>query len=130
MRLPWIYAALRAVLVAVAAAAQTAGPAAVRPQGFSLTAVFNRVLTPNGDGKNDTVVWQFNNPQFSDVSGQIFDIRGRLVASLQPGPAVTAPLQTLQWDGRAGGALAPGGVYIYVITAEGHNVSGTVVVIR
>ncbi len=109
----------------MAAAAAPLG--APRVQGFALTSVDNRVLTPNGDGKNDVVVFRFSNPEFSNVTGQIFDVRGRHVATMQPGPVADT---TLQWDGRAGTRLAPTGVYIYVLSGEGQILRGTVVVIR
>lgn len=103
--------------------------AVARTQDFSfdLSGISNKAITPNGDGLNDTVVFTFNNPQQSAVTGQIFDIRGRLVTTMVSGPIGGA---SLIWDGKSNGAVVPRGVYIYQIKAEGKTFSGTVVVIR
>lgn len=94
---------------------------------FNQAGVSNRFLTPNGDGKNDDVVFTFDNPRDSAVVGKILDMHGKvIVAGLPPGPVSNS----LAWDGTAGGRVVPGGVYIYVIQAEGRSFSGTVVVIR
>ena len=94
---------------------------------FDMGGVSNKAITPNGDGLNDTVVFTFDNPKDSGITGKIFDIRGRFVADMRPGPIAGA---TLLWDGKAGGAAVPRGVYIYQIQAEGKTFNGSVVVIR
>ena len=99
------------------------------PAGFSFnpaSGVSNRMLTPNGDGKNDFVVFTFNNPKDSQVTGKIYDLQGRLVAEMSPGPVSNS----LEWNGKAGGQAVPGGIYIYQIQAEGKTFNGTIVVIR
>lgn len=94
---------------------------------FNPAGISNRFLTPNGDGKNDDVVFTFDNPRDSAVTGKIIDLHGRvIVGSLPPGPISNS----LIWDGTAGGRVVPGGVYIYQIQAEGHTFNGTIVVIR
>ena len=99
---------------------------------FSQSGISNRFLSPNGDHKNDNVVFYFDNPQDSAVTGKIFDLRGRLVASSLPaGPISSATGQeSLIWDGMDGGRSVPGGVYIYQIQCEGQTFTGTVVVIK
>ncbi len=95
---------------------------------FDLSGVSNKVITPNGDGINDTVVFTFDNPLGSAVLGKIYDIRGGFVADLAPGPIAGS---SLKWDGRAGnGGVVSQGVYIYQIRAEGKTFTGTVVVVR
>ena len=97
------------------------------PAAFSFdpnSGISNRLITPNGDALNDRVVFSFNNPRDSDVSGRIYDIKGAEVA------AMTAGTDTLIWDGKSGGQAAPSGVYIYVIRAEDKVYSGTLVVIQ
>jgi hypothetical protein len=94
---------------------------------FDVSGLFNRALTPNGDGLNDTVVFTFDNPKDSGVSGRLYDARGRYVCDMAPGPVAGA---SLLWDGKAGGGVVPRGVYIYQIQAEGRTFNGTVVVIR
>ena len=86
----------------------------------------NRLITPNGDGKNDTMVFIFDNPQEKTVKGRIYDLRGALVATMGPGPIGNA----LVWDAKSGGQVVPGGVYIYQIEAQGTVYNGTVAVIR
>ena len=90
------------------------------------TGVSNRVLTPNGDGLNDNVVFTFDNPRDSNVSGEIFDIHGAKVADLTQGPMVN----TLLWDGKAEGTPVPSGVYIYQLRSENRIFNGTLVVVR
>lgn len=102
--------------------------------GFSFdsgSGISNRFITPNGDTFNDSVIFTFDNPRDSSVTGSIFDLRGHLVANLAVGPTIIASTQaTLMWDGKMGGQAVSGGIYIYVIQSEETVVSGTVVVIR
>lgn len=93
---------------------------------FDPAGVSNRQVTPNGDGKNDDVVFTFNNPRAAAVTGRILDVRGRVVAEMVPGPVS----DSLLWDGRGRGVQVPGGVYIYQIESEGKVHSGTVIVIK
>jgi hypothetical protein len=86
----------------------------------------NRLITPNGDGKNDTMVFIFDNPQGTQVKGRLFDLRGAVVASMRPGPVANS----LAWDAKSGGQIVPGGVYVYQIEADGTVYNGTVVVVR
>ncbi|MBI3566027.1 MAG: gliding motility-associated C-terminal domain-containing protein [Elusimicrobia bacterium] len=100
--------------------------AGVRPLGFTFNGVSNRVVTPNGDGRNDNVAFRFSNPRDAAGSVKIYDVRGRLVASLgiNPGDAVEV------WDARSNGAVVPSGLYIFVISVDGATTSGAVAVIR
>ncbi len=94
---------------------------------FNLAGVSNRFATPNGDGKNDSVVFTFDNPNDAIVRGRILDMRGRvIVANLTPGPTQNS----MQWDGTAGGRGVPGGIYIYQLEGEGQSFSGTLVVLK
>ena len=106
----------------------SAGVAApIAPQGFSFTGLVNRFVTPNGDGKNDNVVFVFDNPRDAAVRGRILDLRGRVVASdLLPGPVQNS----LQWDGTSSGRGVPGGVYIYQLEGEGRSFTGTIVILK
>lgn len=93
------------------------------------TGVSNRILTPNGDRKNDNVVFTFENPRDSAVAGRIYDIRGAFVENMRTRPPLKARFQ-LFWDGKSNGAPVPTGLYIYQLSAEGRVYTGTVVVIR
>lgn len=99
-----------------------------RTGGFSAdrSGLLNRMITPNGDGKNDTMVFIFDNPQNSDVKGKIYDLRGALVATMQPGPVQNS----LVWDAKSKGQVVPGGVYIYQLQSGSNVYNGTVVVVR
>jgi len=94
---------------------------------FNQAGVSNRFVTPNGDGKNDSVVFVYDNPAGGAVSVKILDLRGKtVVAELPQGPVTNSR----EWDGRSGGAPVPGGVYIYKISGDGRTYTGTVVVVR
>lgn len=93
---------------------------------FDLSGISNKAITPNGDGRNDQVVFSFENPRDSAFSGDVFDVTGARIAPMAPGPLT----DTLKWDGRANGRAVPGGVYVWQIRGEGKTFNGTVVVIR
>ncbi len=110
--------------------------------GFSFRGTLDRVITPNGDGKNDIAFFCIYNPKDSGVSGTISNFKGVKVADMT-GPVYTTnsacPSQSgdltnlvgyMSWDGKSNGIVVESGVYVYVITAEGRSVSGTVVVAR
>lgn len=103
-------------------AAQAAG---LVPQALTFSGASNRILTPNGDGKNDNVAFQFDNPQFSDVKVKIYDLKGGLVAELGP---TTGGM--LVWDGKSNGRTVGGGGYIYIVEGEGRLFRGAVLVVR
>jgi len=101
--------------------------AATRP-GLTLTRVYPRIFTPNGDGWNDKVIFQFDNPELLPISGKIYDLAGSFVVNLQPG---TSPDSMLVWDGKdSGGTVVPGGIYLYQIELGGTPTTGTIVVAR
>ncbi|MEK7745086.1 MAG: gliding motility-associated C-terminal domain-containing protein, partial [Elusimicrobiota bacterium] len=93
---------------------------------FDLSNITSRIFTPNNDGKNDVVLFLFDNPRKALVEGVIYDLRGARVASMTPG----LQPDTLMWDGRMDGRTVTSGVYIYQIKAEGKTFNGTVVVAR
>ena len=94
---------------------------------FGIKEMSNKVITPNGDGLNDYVVFTLDNPRDSLFSGKIYDLSGALVAEMRLGTQVA---DTLEWDGKAGGNAVPRGVYVYQIKAEQKTFNGTIVVIR
>ena len=105
-------------------AASVAAPFSVK--GFSFTGVSNRIITPNGDHRNDEAVFRFNNPRDAAGTLRIYDRLGHETASVD----IPAGATSASWDGRRGGQAVASGVYIYVLTVEETSVSGTVVVIR
>ncbi len=104
---------------------------AERPNSFSFNAagISNREITPEVPGKNNTVEFAFDNPKFSQITGQVYDLQGHLVSGMQA--CTDEPLgQCLMWDAKAGGRIVPGGIYVYQIKGEGKTYTGAVVVIR
>jgi len=93
--------------------------------------VFPPVFTPNGDGYNDRVYLVLENPRSSSITGKIFDLAGRTIATL-PAPTQTQGTgTTLVWAGTdSNGSVVPGGMYVYRIDAEGKTITGTVAVGR
>lgn len=98
----------------------------------------NKLVTPNGDAKNDTFIFRCHNPRDSDVDGRIYDLSGREVAVMRlkqrseliPFPAVSSGIYyDLEWNPNSGGHN-PGGVYVYQVRLETKVFKGTVVVIR
>ncbi|MBI5244801.1 MAG: fibronectin type III domain-containing protein [Elusimicrobia bacterium] len=100
-----------------------------RSQGvdFNLASIPNKAITPNNDGRNDIFQVVFDNPNASDYSGKIFDIRGAFVSDMSEG---TVSGYSLKWDGKANGRTVSRGVYIYQVQGEGKTFNGTVLVIR
>ncbi len=94
---------------------------------FDISQLSSRVITPNGDGRNDLAIFIFDNPKDSAYSGKIFDISGAFVADMTEGPSAK---KSLQWDGKAGGRPVASGAYVYQIKAEGKTFNGTLLVIR
>jgi gliding motility-associated-like protein len=98
--------------------------------GFSFLGTSNRFITPNGDGKNDNIAFNFYNPAYSEVQGYIYDLKGRLVANTMP-PNTTDINGQLLWNGKSNnGTTVNTGVYVYLITCESSVYRGVVVVIR
>jgi hypothetical protein len=112
------------VFLALTAGAATTGGIGVK--GFSFGGLTNRIITPNGDRKNDTVVFQFSNPRDAAGSVKIYDVRGHIVATI----AVNPGDQNATWDPRAGGQSPQGGLYVYVLQVENTVATGVVVVIK
>lgn len=96
--------------------------------GVSLTRVYPRIISPNQDGWNDKVIFEFDNPTLAPLSGKIYDLNDAFVAELSAGPSTGS---TLLWDGKdAGGKVVPGGIYLYQMGVGAEAASGTVVVAR
>jgi hypothetical protein len=129
-----IAAQAAAVLVAAALLAWT------QSDGFQFFGPLSRVITPNGDGRNDYAVICFDNPAESDVEGKVYSLLGSFVADFGPQQIVMAgsgcPTGTMnkqyfiRWDGKSGGSAVRSGVYIYQVRSEGLAFKGTLVVVR
>ncbi len=94
---------------------------------FTLNKVWPRIFTPNNDGLNDVVQFQYDNPNTKGIVCRIFDIRGALVRQLDIGQTETS----FTWDGKdEKGKVALSGVYIYQLEGEGKVVNGTVILAK
>lgn len=95
---------------------------------LTLTSVYPRIFSPNGDGWNDKATFHFDNPELLPVSGTVYDLSGARVADLSPG---NDPMSVLSWDGKdSSGQRVAGGIYLYEIDFQGKHATGTVVVAR
>ncbi len=80
------------------------------------------VFTPNGDGFNDEVAFDFavflanlNDP----VTVGIYDLSGRLIRTLGEQREVSAGRYRIAWDGfDDGGQLVPPGLYSVLLTVD------------
>jgi len=94
---------------------------------FTLNKVYPRIFTPNNDGLNDVVNFEYANPNEKGIVCRIFDIRGALVRQLDIGQTETS----FAWDGKdEKGRVALSGVYIYQLEGEGKVVNGTVILAK
>ena len=82
----------------------------------------NNIITPNGDGKNDT--WDINKP--SIISGckvSIFNRWGKIVW--------TSNNYNNNWNGEnLGGEILPDGTYYYTIICQGDEYSGSILLLK
>ncbi len=87
-----------------------------------------KVFTPNEDTINDEINFVFENPKESIASGEIYDITGALIASMEKGQKYE---NSLMWNGKTkDGEIADKGGYIYQIKAEGKIINGTVILAK
>ena len=84
--------------------------------------IINNIITPNGDGKNDT--WDINKPSvLSGCPVSIFNRWGKLVWQSNS--------YNNQWDGTNNeGEPLPDGNYFYTIICNGNDFNGTVILMR
>jgi hypothetical protein len=109
----------------------TSPPTSPNPNGIStsiVARVYPRTISPNGDGINDAVFFELNNPDQKSVHGEIFDIQAAHVADLKPGKTLGS---SFVWDGKDDNhRIVPGGIYIYQIEVGGDRFNGTVTVVK
>lgn len=127
------------LLAAAVVFAGLAGGLGAQDGGFRFDGPIGRVITPNGDLRNDELFICFGNPSDSEVETRIFTLWGAEVArvsqirsQLEGCPRLTtgARDQHAKWDGRSHGSFVKSGVYIYQVKAEGRTYSGTLLVVR
>jgi hypothetical protein len=120
-----VVAALLFALPAHVSAGQALG-------GVVLQDVRPRIITPNGDARNDSVVFQFDTSLAGvPIQADILDLDGRRVAGMEMSTSGPDPDSQLTWNGRDdSGRIMPSGIYIYSIKIGQKAATGTVVVAR
>jgi hypothetical protein len=85
-----------------------------------------KIVTPNGDGINDTVAFTLPANLTGSPRAEVYDVRGHRVANLAPVSA-----NQLRWDGRDyAGRVVSSGVYLVQISEDAALWSGLVAVAR
>ena len=86
---------------------------------FDLSNVSGRVVTPNGDGLNDSIIFTYDpGPRNAVVRGKIYDMTGSFVADMEAGLVPN----TITWNGKMNGRAATSGVYVYKIEGDGRPI--------
>lgn len=139
-RTDWLLTALAAAAAVALGGFLTQLSAQTTTGGFRFAGTLARVITPNGDGRNDLAFFCYDNPSDGDVSGRIYTLLGAEVASTGPrtgaagsacpGGLLPGSAQFSTWDGRSAGSVVRSGVYVYRISAEGRSYTGTLLVVR
>jgi len=94
---------------------------------FDISNISGRIITPNGDGKNDIFIMRYD-PGPNDVTptGRIYDLRGDYVSDMTPG----LEPDTITWNGTMHGVPVTSGVYVYQVKGGGKTFNGTIVVAK
>ncbi len=102
----------------------------ISASGFKLDKGYPRprVFTPNGDGNNEQVTFEYENIDENSIVCWIYDIKGSAVRQLD---IVGGGEDKFTWDGKdEGGNIVPSGIYIYQIEVEGQTINGTIVLAK
>jgi hypothetical protein len=96
--------------------------------GIILEEVRPKVITPNGDLRNDVVFFQFDTSVAGlPIEADIRDIRGARISGME----MNTDEDALTWDGRDDdGRVMPSGIYLYSIKIGQSMATGTVIVAR
>ena len=103
--------------------------------GFELGAVRPKIITPNGDHKNDMLIVSYDTDYYSSISGKILTLNGSYVADMIDNTSISFPGSdgAMTWNGKesiSATESVPSGIYIYQIETEGQVLNGTVVVAK
>ena len=102
----------------------------ISASGFKLDEGYPRprVFTPNGDGNNEQVTFEYENIDENSIVCWIYDIKGSVIRQLD---IVGGGEDKFTWDGKdEGGNIVPSGIYIYQIEVEGQTINGTIVLAK
>ena len=98
------------------------------PHPINLTNNTGKIITPNGDGKNDyfEIAYDYD----SVINGKIYNINGGIIATMEK----DSTAQTFRWYGKdSADSIVASGLYIYQIETSGISNEvkiGLIVVIR
>ena len=122
---------LKKITFSLMAAAALSPVAAFCASALGQSVAMNRLVTPNGDGRNDTFVFRCHNPRDSAIEAKVYDLSGREIAAMRLKSIGTAApyYHNYEWDPNSG-SRKEGGIYIYQIRMETAVYKGTIVVIR
>lgn len=97
--------------------------------GITLNEVRPRIVTPNGDSRNDIIFFDFDTSLAGlPLDTSVVDIHGAKIADLTLDATDDS---LLTWNGKdTGGRDVPAGIYIYSIKIGSRLATGTVVVAR
>jgi len=89
----------------------------------------NPAFSPNGDGINDTIIFNVETVNKAKITIRIFDLTGSIVSEVVKEREVFAPGTSFIWDGtdRYGRSLGVG-CYIYKVTIDNSSKSGIIVI--
>jgi flagellar hook assembly protein FlgD len=94
------------------------------PGTFKVNKVEPRIFAPD---EGNRVRFTFENPDFSEVTINIYDITGALVKK----NLLREEENIMYWDGRdEDNKKVKGGIYIYQVEAGGEIVTGTIIVAK
>ncbi len=92
----------------------------------NLGLVVSTVITPNGDGRNDT--WKIIGVEnYKHLTLEVYNRWGNLIFKYD-GPAEEYLSKEKQWNGTYNGKLVPFGSYLYIVKADDVIKKGTIVV--
>jgi gliding motility-associated-like protein len=93
---------------------------------INIPLIIPTVITPNGDGHNDT--WRILNiGSYDNVTLQVYNRWGNLIFEFQ-GNGYDYTDEKNQWDGKYNGKLVPFGEYLYIVKLNGKTYKGTILV--
>jgi hypothetical protein len=118
----------RSTITLIAALALSPAAAFCAASALGQSIAMNKLITPNGDRKNDTFIFRCHNPRDSAVEGKIYDLSGREIAAMKQ-RGISGYFFDLEWNPNSGGHY-PGGIYVYQVLIETKVYKGTIVVIR
>ncbi len=105
----------KARAIFLSAAALLLGPLTVvcAPSKLGQSYPVNKLVTPNGDGFNDTFVFRCYNPRDAAIDARIYDVSGREAGSMRLKSAGLSDFYyTYEWDPNSGGRSPGGGLHL------------------